>query len=309
VGSEAVSQERTLACPPKPVFLIPAKLDAYKLSIDMTPIAMFHRTIKERKSRVQVLLFGFFLLVAVQPCFAWSENDSSGTIVAFSCSREGIVIAADSRRRNGIQYVDDACKISTPQNQFVFVSTGISNWAHEEVISLAQVRVRTPAGIPQEWATRMRSHLLNTPKAQVLGMVETVGRIVSVGMFVIKMPTGAEAHRIFLEYRELGDGRFDIVQHDDFPGRQKMPQVIGFLAAFNEIVGGATDRGRAARDVIESHFDKSDFQAFSVIYVAEETVDWYGGVSSHVGGKIDAVKMLQNGSVQWIRRKANCPER
>jgi hypothetical protein len=266
-----------------------------------------------------------------------STQVKSGSAVAMLFSKDIVVFAAESRlvlSGKNIRYRDDGCKVRAVKNKFIFVSGGVSGFepnpgengnawsAYDEPGQLAGL-------IPD--ATDDPVHLL----AELWG--KSVEHRLNRALLVNPGPL---MHFLQLDSNET-------FTTGVFAGRTKLGQLVMYKAVLNCDCGGKTrhafltilpiplpsdsesalmgpkeamdlwgelikDKSERARIFTQKfgadHAGMKGPEALGAAAVAGlEFILKYAQVE-RIGGPIDAVEMTSGGDIQWIQRKANCPD-
>jgi len=271
---------------------------------------------------MKTLLFSLASVLAViYPTHA--QISAGGTIVVFQLAKNEFVIAADSRAvvNSGESAEDNACKISAfKSNGTVFAVGGFDyyergkddlmpSWSAMKEAKRAVV-LSGPTGtmdaadaarkIAQIWGhnTLKRWEQMRVHQPRVVSALAFAGKgILNTGLFVSsRKGSVAFAWTAVI----LNDGKLSIT-HPTFPCTS-LPCAFGKMEVFNRY--GSSDKDFMTPPA--SSMKSWSFELLRVIKLVELTIaeDTSGGV----GGPIDALELLNDGTIRWRQRKGSCPE-
>jgi hypothetical protein len=280
------------------------------------------RNITALENRMKTFLFSLAsLLVIVYTADA--QISASGTIVVFQLAKNEFVIAADSRAavNGGESAEDNSCKISAFKlNRTVFSSGGFSYYERGkndlmpswDVMNEAKRAVveSGPTGkmdatdavdrIAQLWERNMlkRWEQMRVYQPNVVLKAASVGKgILSTGLFA----TSRKGSLAFAWTSiVLVADKLSIV-HPDLPCTS-VPCGVGKMDVFNRYGSSGKDFMTPPSPSMKSW----SYELRRVIKLVDLTIA--EDTSGIVGGPVDALELLKDGTIRWREKKTNCPK-
>jgi len=276
-------------------------------------------------------LFALFFLFASLNAIAQTQ---SGTLIVLNASQDEIVVAADSRSYSAVAQFDDRCKITALGNQLIFAASGDTGYgptngrplywdshtiAKKIFLRLSQKRATQPMPlrIAQAWGKEIKDRIQadfkrDGPEGVLFGVEgNTLTSAVFAG-FYESAPLIVIAE---VTYNTSAEGHVEINFAITNVFRKPKTVQIGRVDIANEFFAGKTPRSiQWRRELALAEPPDSDTVAVRAIYAVRLSIDNYplvnigGKMLAATGGPIDAVRLRMGNSIDWIQRKANCPD-
>jgi hypothetical protein len=271
---------------------------------------------------MKTLLFSLAsVLTVIYPTQA--QVSTRGTIVVFQLAKNEFVIAADSRAviNSGESAKDSYCKIfAFKSNGTVFSSGGFGSYERGkndlmpswDVMNEAKRAVveSGPTGkmgatdavhrVAQIWERNMLKRWEQMRVYQPNVVLKTASAdkgILSTGLFV----TSRKGSIVFAWTAiVLDDDKLSIV-HPDFPCTS-VPCAFGKMGVANKY----WDSGKDFMTPPSPSMKSWSYELRRVIKLVDLTIA--EDTSGMVGGPVDALELLNDGTIRWHQRKKNCPE-
>jgi len=268
---------------------------------------------------MRLLSLVLLIFCLIDPATAQVEHGSIG-VVYFT--QEKIAAAADSRGILAKREIDDSiCKIAALGGNIIFVSTGIvrsfglaplvPDWDNIEAAreALAKISGQNPkmrpniAKIANEWIGTMEANFNimarqkpdlfsqyspQKPESFTVGLLGGLDADGVLALFQMKIDisdSGKRAEGRFRRVEKCGPYNFCIIGAQDMATEAAQKEVAEWNPTETALV--------------------EDYDILRAIRLVELTIKQHTG--DDVGGKIDAVQLVRDGSIRWYRRKENCP--
>jgi hypothetical protein len=311
------------------------------------PLAFDTKTVKPAIAS----LWRFKRVILLASCFLLPSQASSqvrsGGIVVMGRSRQGIMLAADSRVNLGNgKYQDTACRIAALGDKLIFAAAGImsddsaalpENLRFDVTMEARRaflLHSLTPENLPDlgivgtiasNWGLNISKHLRAAAEASPANLQEWLKRIdVSrESSFVVGIFAGIEADgglSVYLVHVDLAPPTQASAAKESYfltamlvPGKSadSLPLLtpFGMTEIVNEINDGKTDRAKHEIDTLHNLQNTLSAETLA-IRQAIRMVDLtiaYHPQPEFVGGSIDAIELPHSGKVRWVQRKEICP--
>lgn len=243
-----------------------------------------------------------------------------GTIIVAACSRERIVIAADSKasfRADGFQ--DEVCKLATPARKLLFAASGlvgVGDWSAAEEARSAALRIvgdnpylsgSTLNSVAEAWARAMAAKIRTLPpsifggpqaESQTAALFAGLDRADEVNLArATVQPVAAAGGRM--------DARTNVLPIE-VPATETRYLAFGMPAIAMEFLAGKTPRAQAEVAQWKSYFAGSADIAEDIAIRLVELTSYFEPRKDLVGGATAAVRMDGKSGVRWLRRPPAC---
>lgn len=277
----------------------------------------------------RIAVDGLFVILVSLHAIAQIE---SGTIIVLNSSQNEIAVAADSRSHNATTYVDNRCKISALGNELIFAASGKTGYgqlngtrlvwdahaiAHEKFRQLDRKHTKTlPLKLATSWGNEVKKKLqtdLINDRAETISGAN--GDRLTAAIFAAFNSNGISIITGQVTYRFRDNGKpvtaFTITNKIERP----IAVFIGDAEIADEFNANATSRAAQWRDEANIEATKAqDSVAFLAIKIVGLSIEFQpvkiinGNMMHTIGGPIDALRLIHGQGIEWIQRKANCPE-
>ncbi|MCC7340137.1 MAG: hypothetical protein IT170_03540 [Bryobacterales bacterium] len=243
-----------------------------------------------------------------------------GTIIVAACSRERIVIAADSKasfRTDGFQ--DEVCKLAVPANKVLFAASGlvgVGDWSAADEARTAAQRIvgdnpylsrSSLTSIAEAWARAMAAKIRTLPPAlfggpqaesQTSALFAGLDRADEVNLVrATVQPVAAAGGKM--------DARTNVIPVE-IPATGTRFLAFGMPAIAMEFLAGKTERAQAEVAQWKNYFTGSADMAEDIAIRLVELTSYFEPRKDLVGGATAAVRMDGKAGVRWLRRPPAC---
>lgn len=243
-----------------------------------------------------------------------------GTIIVAACSRERIVIAADSKasfRADGFQ--DEVCKLATPARKLLFAASGlvgVGDWSAAEEARSAALRIvgdnpylsgSTLNSVAEAWARAMAAKIRTLPPA-IFGGPQAESQ--TAALFAgLDRADEVNLARATVQPIVAAGGRMDArtnVIPIEVPTAETRYLAFGMPAIAMEFLAGKTPRAQAEVAQWKNYFAGSADIAEDIAIRLVELTSYFEPRKDLVGGATAAVRMDGKSGVRWLRRPPAC---
>lgn len=243
-----------------------------------------------------------------------------GTIIVAACSRERIVIAADSKasfRADGFQ--DEVCKLATPARKLLFAASGlvgVGDWSAAEEARSAALRIvgdnpylsgSTLNSVAEAWARAMAAKIRTLPPA-IFGGPQAESQ--TAALFAgLDRADEVNLARATVQPIVAAGGRMDArtnVIPIEVPTAETRYLAFGMPSIAMEFLAGKTPRAQAEVAQWKNYFAGSADIAEDIAIRLVELTSYFEPRKDLVGGATAAVRMDGKSGVRWLRRPPAC---
>jgi hypothetical protein len=267
---------------------------------------------------------------------AYSANAQviSGSIVIFNFTKDKSVVAADSLAGNedtGIPDYSD-CKIAAFGQHLIFTTVGNSGWSDRlgnvpawDNIALARDAFQTVHAsgggsdlnaIAAQWASDVKSHwdfIDRMDRQRARSIAASNDGQFTAGMFIGK---GLSSKVVIIGYDfdkpidpiEILTGDRKAMSNCWSCGQLQESMICGAGKHLDVAANYCAKRQHGERIDVHTELNSATESTKLAVKIVEMTIDSYGQTAKDVGGKVDAVTIMKDGSITWNARKANCPD-
>ncbi|MCC6262731.1 MAG: hypothetical protein IT169_04065 [Bryobacterales bacterium] len=243
-----------------------------------------------------------------------------GTIIVAACSRERIVIAADSKasfRTDGFQ--DEVCKLAVPANKVLFAASGlvgVGDWSAADEAKSAALRIvgdnpylsgSSLGSLAEAWARAMAAKIRTLPPAifgepqaesQTSALFAGLDRADEVNLVrATVQPVAAAGGKM--------DARTNVIPVE-IPTTGTRFLAFGMPAIAMEFLAGKTPRAKEETAQWKTYFAGSADIAEDIAIRLVELTSYFEPRKDLVGGATAAVRMDGKAGVRWLRRPPAC---
>ena len=282
---------------------------------------------KRNSNKKPFAILVFLSFVFVSPAFSQIKH---GTIGVIYSSQDKIVMAADSRSslpdRKDLPPEDSTCKLAALDGDVIFLSSGgteyrpfssidlVQRWTNNEEARIAyQKKVDTDLTakghikqIAEQWGGSIESKfrfLYSVHPEIVIAAAREEKGILTTGVFGGFDSSGKLVlYRTVIPFLESAGS----ISHSTTDETcDSCYHALGIIDIFNEFRNMETER--AKMEAKEWKPEGTDPEVAETMHLVNLTIRYHDG--NDVGGAVDAIEISRDGSLRWIARKLNCPEK
>ncbi len=258
---------------------------------------------------------------SAQPAQAESPSYlEGGTIIVAACSRERIVVAADSKasfRTDGFQ--DEVCKLANPASKLIYAASGLAgvgDWsAADEARSVASRIVgdnpylsgSTLGSVAEAWARAMAAKIRTLPQAIFAGAkTESQTSALFAGL-----DRADEVNLVKATVQPIAaaGGKMDArtsVAPLEIPASGTRYLAFGMPAIAMEFLARKTPRAKAEVEQWPRYFAGTADLGEAIAIRLVELTSYFEPRQDLVGGATAAIRMDGKSGVRWLRRPPAC---
>jgi hypothetical protein len=245
-----------------------------------------------------------------------------GSFVAVAYSQQKIIFAGDSRvvGRFGFdnRTNDMECKVSAPQNKFIFfavgfigfeTSLGVTTWSSVgEANRLADGPYSGLKNLADQWVLSAQVWLRSLGEPDLREIRKRPEKALCQVGFAGRDPDDTlKFIRVTINKVDTAAGRMEFASNvkDVEIGRAVALNFVGRTEIADEFAQQWTDRAVAERKKWKLKENAPGYDEFLAIRLVDLTSALHPR-QDVVGGPTDAIEVRSNGRIRWIRRKPNC---
>ncbi len=243
-----------------------------------------------------------------------------GTIIVAACSRERIVIAADSKasfRADGFQ--DEVCKLANPASKLIYAASGLAgvgDWsAADEARGVASrivgdnpyLSASTLGSVAEAWARAMAAKMRTMPSS-VFARDRTESHTTALFAGLDRADTVNLVKAIVQPVAAAG-GKMDArtsVAPLEIPASGTRYLAFGMPAIAMEFLARKTPRAKAEVEQWPRYFAGSADLGESIAIRLVELTSYFETRQDLVGGATAAIRMDGRSGVRWLHRPPAC---